>query len=341
MVGGVADRIKRRVRIQKLLELGYSIGAICDEEQCSRMTVLRWKKRLQEGEGEQDRPRRGRPRKLTPALKRQVIDRAEGKRHVSNRNTAAWLQRKGMSVSRETVRRTLKEDGLYPFHRRRQQRLTQKQKRRRVAFARQYMDLDWERTLMTDETEFLLVPRGNSKNDVVWVRNVEDVPPIEQDAHSASVRVWAGVSALGRTSLHFYDGNLNGERYRELLVEALPEMQQIFGDADWTFQHDGATSHSDKKTNEWLASNVPHYIPSGPKGEWPAKSPDLNWIENMWSIVAWRVSEGKVPGTLSTLKQKLKRVWSQIPDETLQQCASGMPERLREVIKKKGCALPK
>ena len=123
-------------------------------------------------------------------------------------------------------------------------------------------------------------------------------------------------------------------------MEALPEMQQIFGDADWTFQHDGATSHSDKKTNEWLASNVPHYIPSGPKGEWPAKSPDLNWIENMWSIVAWRVSEGKVPGTLSTLKQKLKRVWSQIPDETLQQCASGMPERLREVIKKKGCALP-
>src|SRR6185503_17315714 len=96
-------------------------------------TVLRWKKRLQEGEGEQDRPRRGRPRKLTPALKRQVIDRAEGKRHVSNRDTAAWLQRKGMSVSRETVRRTLKEDGLYPFHRRRQQRLTQKQKRRLVA----------------------------------------------------------------------------------------------------------------------------------------------------------------------------------------------------------------
>ena len=101
-----------------------------------------------------------------------------------------------MSVSRETVRRTLKEDGLYPFHRRRQQRLTQKQKRRRVAFARQYMDFDWERTLMTDETEFLLVPRGNSKNDVVWARNLEDVPPIEQDAHPASVRVWAGVSAL-------------------------------------------------------------------------------------------------------------------------------------------------
>ena len=64
MVGGIADRIKRRIRIQQLLELGYSVGAICDEEQCSRMTVLRWKKRFEAGEGEQDRPRGGRPRKL-------------------------------------------------------------------------------------------------------------------------------------------------------------------------------------------------------------------------------------------------------------------------------------
>ena len=43
----------------------------------------------------------------------------------------------------------------------------------------------------------------------------------------------------------------------------------------------------------------------------------------MWSLVAWRVSEGKVPGTLSTLKQKLKRVWSQIPDETLSAMREG------------------
>src|SRR4051812_20534018 len=57
------------------------------------------------------------PAKLTPALEGQVIGRA-GKRRVSIRNTATWLQRKGMSVSREhSSSSTLKEDGLYPFHR--------------------------------------------------------------------------------------------------------------------------------------------------------------------------------------------------------------------------------
>jgi len=69
MVGGVADRIKRRVRIQKLLELGYSIGAICDEEQCSRMTVLRWKKRLQEGERTKSAAERS-PSQTNPSLEK-------------------------------------------------------------------------------------------------------------------------------------------------------------------------------------------------------------------------------------------------------------------------------
>ena len=207
MVAGVADRIKRRLRIQQLLELGWSVGAICDQEQCSRMTVLRWKKRFEAGEQEQDRRRRGRPHKLTPAYKRQITNRAEGKCHVSTRKIAAWLRNKGVSVSKDTARRTLKEDGLKAFHRRRQQRLTEKQKRRRVLFAKQYMDFNWKRTLMTDEAEFQLVPRGNSRNDVVWARSVEDVPPIEQEGHSAAVRVWAGVSALGRTALYFLRWN--------------------------------------------------------------------------------------------------------------------------------------
>ena len=145
MVGGVADRIKRRVRIQKLLELGYSIGAICDEEQCSRVTV-RWKKRLQEGEGEQDRPRRGRPRKLTPALKRQVIDRAEGKRHVKSQHGRVAPAQRHVRLKRNSSSH-LEGGWLIPISSTQTATLDSKtEAQRRVAFARQYMDLDWERT---------------------------------------------------------------------------------------------------------------------------------------------------------------------------------------------------
>ena len=78
-----------------------------------------------------------------------------------------------MVVSKNTVRRTLKEAGLNPFHRSRQQKLTDEQKRNRVVFAKNFKDHDWETTLMTDETEFEVLSRGNTKNDVVWARDPE------------------------------------------------------------------------------------------------------------------------------------------------------------------------
>jgi hypothetical protein len=268
-----------------------------------------------------------------------VVARVEGKTRRSVRKTATWLRGKGVPVSRETVRRTLRAADLKPYHRLRQQKLTEKQKRRRVSFAREFKDHDWNTTLMTDETEFQLVPRGNTRNDVVWVHSADEVPPLEQDAYSASLRFWAGVSAFGRTSLHFYPGTLNAQKYRDILNEALPEMRTIFGHRDWTFMHDGAPAHSERKTNEWLEDNVPHHITSGPSGEWPAKSPDLNWIENLFGVMSEKVSEPSPPVTVAALKTRLRKIWNEIPDETLQRCANGMPERLEEIVRVKGCAL--
>ena len=106
---------------------------------------------------------------------------------------------------------------------------------------------------------------------------------MEVKQYSAKVRVWGGVSAQGHTRLLIYKDDLTGPKYLALLKKAKPDFDKIFGSGNrsWTFVHDGASPHKARMTNEWLEQNVPNYIESGPHGEWPANSPDLNPIEQV------------------------------------------------------------
>jgi transposase len=338
----VPERIKQRLRVKTLLDLNWSSAAISQEVECSESTVWRWKRRFNAGGNEQDLPGRGRKRRLTPALEKQVVKRVTCKRKRSLRKTSTWLRSsRGIEASKDTVARTIKRDDLKPYHRRKQQKITAKQKTKRVAFARAFMDHDWMKTLMTDETEFAIVHVSNLHNDVVWAHNRDEVPPCEVDKNAVSLKFWAGASATGRTKLHFYTGNVTSTSYVNLLQRALPEITGIFRDRHWTFQHDGAPAHSAHATSSWLDHNAPEYISSGPDGDWPAKSPDLNWIENLWGIMSERLEEGNPPRSLSALKRRLIQIWKEIPQETLQRCAASMPTRLRDVIRKRGNAIEK
>ena len=71
--------------------------------------------------------------------------------------------------------------------------------------------------------------------------------------------------------------------------------------------------------------------------DWPAQSPDLNPIENLWTILKQKVHNSK-PSSLDVLWETLNGFWDNIEESTIESLVASMPKRVKAVIAAKGGA---
>ena len=71
--------------------------------------------------------------------------------------------------------------------------------------------------------------------------------------------------------------------------------------------------------------------------DWPALSPDLNLIENLWAIVARQVyGQGKQYNSKVSLTSAIMKSWSNMEDQTVRSLIRSMENCCIEVIAAKG-----
>jgi hypothetical protein len=73
--------------------------------------------------------------------------------------------------------------------------------------------------------------------------------------------------------------------------------------------------------------------------DWPASSPDLNAIENLWAILKRRVEELR-PGTKDEFSQVLFDVWEALEMDLVNNLVDSMARRIQLVIRKGGDWIP-
>ncbi len=145
-----------------------------------------------------------------------------------------------------------------------------------------------------------------------------------------SVMIWAAMSSAGVGPLCFLKSTVNAAIYQEILEHfMLPSADKLYGDADFIFQQDLAPAHTAKGTKSWFNYHGVTVL------DWPANSPDLNTIENLWGIVKRKMRDTR-PNNADELKATVKETWASIPPQQCHKLITSMPRRIEAVIKAKG-----
>jgi len=208
------------------------------------------------------------------------------------------------------------------------------QRKKRLAWAKKFAKWDekrWESVLFSDESTFCIL--GNHGSSYVRRFPGEEFKPECLDLsvkHPTKIMVWGCMAASGVGRLHIVDGMVNAKKYVEILNKCmLPSANHLFP-GDYIFQDDNAPCHRAKIVKEWMNGNEVQTI------DWPAQSPDLNPIENLWHKLSLEIAK-RHPRTKHELIESLNNAWNQIiTHEHLQNLVHSMPNRCRLVCKSKG-----
>lgn len=236
----------------------------------------------------------------------------------------AFSQKFGVKVSTETMRRRLQILGYRSLKPTKKPLITKIQKRKRVAFCIKNRKTKWDSVIFTDEASFQV---GGWEGRQWCLKGTH--PIVLKTKFPAKLMVWGGISMQGKTPLYFIDGTLKGEGYKKLLADHYIPWTESKNLSELLFQQDNAPCHTAKVVKAFMEDKKMEVL------AWPANSPDLNPIENIWGILKGRVAK-RSPATKEELKEVLLEEWDNITPELIRNCIKNMPERVMACRNAKG-----
>ena len=270
----------------------------------------------------------GRPRVTTKRQDSLLVRKCKMDRFkTATQIRAEVLSEYSLKLSTSTVQRRLRGAGLFGRKPRRKPRLTPKHKRDRLAFARAHKDWsteEWARIMFSDESRFLLYTNDGR----VYVRRMKGEEFSERCIQKTckfgggGIMVWGCFCWSGVGLLCKVSGNLKTDSYIDILENALiPSVDLHSLHSGWTFQQDNAPCHRSKGTKQWFDEQKIEVM------DWPAQSPDLNPIENLWDRIYLRIQE-KSPSNHSELWNAILSTWDSIDINQLHTLIDSMPQKM-------------
>lgn len=287
--------------------------------------IKKWKMR----ESVETKSRSGRPTKISATTARKIVWDAKKNPQITSAEIQDSLKKSGVVVSRCTIRRHLKKNGLHGRVARRKPLLRKCHKASRLQYSKQPRDKPqnfWNKVIWSDETKIELF--GHNHKRYIWrgVNKAYDerytIPTVKHGG--GSLMFWGCVSYKGTGNL------MNAACYQKILEQNLHlSARKLRMGRTWTFQHDNDPKHKAKSTCHWLQQNKVKVL------EWPSQSPDLNIIEPLWGDLK-RAVHARQPKNLQELEAFCQEEWAALPSEKIKSLIHNYHKRLQVVIDVKG-----
>jgi hypothetical protein len=164
----------------------------------------------------------------------------------------------------------------------------------------------------TDEKRFTLGEHGMKRQWIGPKSKRRTMRCIQQ-----GVSVWVfGIIGCGVKKLVILpefgthpDGRRRGFDSEWYIKHCLKPHLKVLQAKDMYLMEDGAKAHTCKATREWVKQKKIKCLPS-----WPAHSPDMNPIENLWSEMDRKV-QNEFPTDRASLIAAIQKVWDETVDQ--------------------------
>jgi transposase len=347
-------RQERRVQVVTLKNLGVKNEEIAVTTGFSVRGIQKIFKTVKQTNSFKDRPRKGRPRKLTDRNKRAAVKMLKKKEATTATAISKALKSShNIQVSRKTVARALKSCGYACRIKKKKPRLTDKHKKARLAFAKKYESWtsdDWKKVIWSDESKFNLL--NSDGKEYHWTNRPEE---LTEDGITPTLKfggggimVWSCLTWDGMkttdfvaSSSHFsgvgysckIDDIMDADLYVQILKSELMDTIKYYelDQDEIIFQQDNDPKHTSKLAKDALEDLNLNVL------EWPSQSPDLNPIEHYWGHVARELKRktGLLPNK-DELWNELQTILAETNKDLCRKLIGTMPRRIIDVIKAKG-----
>jgi hypothetical protein len=243
-------------------------------------------------------------------------------------------------VSASTVRRALEDQGLVSFVKPKKPHLRPQNVKARLKWAKAHINWtldDWKRVIWSDETKINRF--GSDGQHYGWKRSNDglrpkDVKQVVKHGGGKPIMIWGCITYEGAGYMTRIEDIMDQYLYKRILQEELVQTFQWYDLNQDTviFQHDNDPKHTAISVRQYL-NEQPFTVM-----EWPAQSPDLNPIENIWSIVKIKLfrNYSTPPKGVLDLWDRVQTVWNELTIEECRNVIDTMPKRCSDVIRAKG-----